>query len=166
MLRIVTFQGIVAPFSGSSRPRRVLIGWSRVLQKLTGLQLVKKFDAFYGTRRFIIAVTSSRQLSLSWAIPKYQSRSENLSVNISQQGTFWGWGVVSTWPNPQDGGPPLVGCPRLFIQHIRSYPPYWRPLLHPQPEDAPCCGDRDPLVTWDKQMHSSVKPFQISGWKC
>jgi hypothetical protein len=20
----------------------------------------------------------------------------------------------------------------------------WRPFLHPQPEDAPCCGDRDP----------------------
>jgi hypothetical protein len=22
-----------------------------------------------------------------------------------------------------------------------------RPFLHPQPEDAPCCGDRDPLIT-------------------
>jgi hypothetical protein len=27
-------------------------------------------------------------------------------------------------PNPQTGGPPTVGCPRLLIQHIRSYPPY------------------------------------------
>jgi hypothetical protein len=27
-------------------------------------------------------------------------------------------------PNPQAGGPPLVGCPRLLIQYIRSYPPY------------------------------------------
>jgi hypothetical protein len=27
-------------------------------------------------------------------------------------------------PNPQGGGPPLVGCPRLLIQYIRSYPPY------------------------------------------
>ena len=35
-------------------------------------------------------------------------------------------GVVSTSPNPQAGGPPLVGCPRLLIQFIRSYPPYWR----------------------------------------
>jgi len=32
-------------------------------------------------------------------------------------------GVVSTSPNPQAGGPPLVGCPRLLIQYIRSYPP-------------------------------------------
>ena len=37
------------------------------LEKLTGLQLVKKFPAFYGTRRFITALTSARHLSLSWA---------------------------------------------------------------------------------------------------
>jgi len=53
--------------------------------------------------------------------------------------------VVSTSPNPQAGGPPLVGCPRLLIQFIRSYPPYRRPFLYPQPEGAPCRGDRDPL---------------------
>ena len=41
---------------------------SRVLpEKLTGSQLVKKFPAFYGTRRFIAAVTSARHLSQSWA---------------------------------------------------------------------------------------------------
>ena len=34
--------------------------------KLTSLQLVKKFPAFHGTRRFITALTSVRQLSLSW----------------------------------------------------------------------------------------------------
>jgi hypothetical protein len=27
-------------------------------------------------------------------------------------------------PNSHAGGPPLVGCPRLLIQYIRSYPPY------------------------------------------
>jgi hypothetical protein len=55
-------------------------------------------------------------------------------------------GVVSTSPNPQAGGPPLVGCPRLLIQFLCSYPPYRRPFLHPQPEDAPCRGDRDPQL--------------------
>src|SRR5215510_7811592 len=59
-------------------------------------------------------------------------------------GVFSREGVVSTSPNPQAGGPPLVGCPRLLIRFIHSYPPYWRPFLHPQPEDAPCRGDRDP----------------------
>jgi hypothetical protein len=34
------------------------------------------------------------------------------------------WGVVSPPPNPQFGGPPPVGCARLLIQYIRSYPPY------------------------------------------
>ena len=44
--------------------------WSRVLlEKLTGLQLVKKFPAFYGTQKFITALTSVRHLSLSWASP-------------------------------------------------------------------------------------------------
>ena len=32
---------------------------------LTGSQLVKKFPVFYGTRRFITAITSARQLYLS-----------------------------------------------------------------------------------------------------
>jgi hypothetical protein len=32
--------------------------------------------------------------------------------------------VVSPPPTPQAGAPPSVGCPRLLIQHIRSYPPY------------------------------------------
>jgi hypothetical protein len=40
--------------------------WSRVLlEKLAGLQLVKKFLVFYGTRRFFTAFTSARHLSLS-----------------------------------------------------------------------------------------------------
>ena len=40
-----------------------------LLEKLTGLQLVKKFPAFYGTRRFITALTSVRHPFLSWASP-------------------------------------------------------------------------------------------------
>ena len=48
----------------------LLTPWSRVLlEKLTGLQLVRKFPAFHGTRRFITALTSVRHLSLSWASP-------------------------------------------------------------------------------------------------
>ena len=49
---------------------QLLTPWCRVLlQQLTGLQLVKKFPAFHGTRRFITALTSVRHLSLSWASP-------------------------------------------------------------------------------------------------
>ena len=48
----------------------LLTPWCRVLlEKLTGLQIVKKFPAFHGTRRFITALTSVRHLSLSRASP-------------------------------------------------------------------------------------------------
>ena len=44
----------------------LLTPWCRVLlEKLPGLQLVKKFPAFHGTRRFITALTSVHHLSLS-----------------------------------------------------------------------------------------------------
>jgi len=38
-----------------------------LLEKPTGSQLVRKFPAFYGTRRFITAFTTARHLSLFWA---------------------------------------------------------------------------------------------------
>ena len=50
--------------------RCVLTPWCKVLlEKLTGLQLVKKLPAFHGSRWFITALTSVRHLSLSWASP-------------------------------------------------------------------------------------------------
>jgi len=48
---------------------------------------------------------------------KCQSRYEAFFVNDSQPDTFLRWGVVSTSPNPQPGGPSLVSCPRLLIQN-------------------------------------------------
>ena len=48
----------------------LLTPWCRFrLEKPTGLQLVKKFPAFHGTRRFITALTSVHHLSLSWVSP-------------------------------------------------------------------------------------------------
>jgi hypothetical protein len=41
----------------------LLTPWSRVLlEKITGLQLVKKFPAFYGIQSFITALTSARYM--------------------------------------------------------------------------------------------------------
>jgi len=60
-----------------------------------------------------------------------------LNISVLQGGVF------GTSPNPQAGGPLLIGSPRLIIQFIHSYPPYRRPFLYPQPGDAPCRGDRD-----------------------
>jgi hypothetical protein len=89
------------------------------------LQLVKKFPAFMEPK----SPLPYPQMLDSWVI-----------LNM----WFLRRGVVSTLPNHQAGGPPLIGYPRLLIQFIHSYPPYRGPFLHPQPEDAPCRGDRDP----------------------
>ena len=46
--------------------------WNRVLEKLIGSQLVEKFVAFYGTKRFIIAFTHIQQCKVilgSYIIP-------------------------------------------------------------------------------------------------
>jgi len=60
------FKGLMTTYCGDGM--YWLTEWSRVLlEKLTGSQLVQKFAAFYGTRRFITAFTSVRHLSLSWA---------------------------------------------------------------------------------------------------
>jgi len=60
----------MATFSRSTGVRHLLTSWCRVLlEKVTGLQLVKKFPAPHGSRRFITALTSVRHLSLSWASP-------------------------------------------------------------------------------------------------
>jgi hypothetical protein len=83
----------------------------------------------------------------------YQSISPGLRLCLRifrNKDSFSRWGVVSTSPDHKAGRPPVVGCPRLLIQYIRSYPPNWRPFLHPQPEDAPCRGDRDPLISKEK----------------
>jgi len=58
-----------------------------LLEKLTGLQLVKKFPAFRRTRRFITALTSVRQLSLSWASP---------IQSIYPHPTSWRYVLIST----------------------------------------------------------------------
>jgi len=48
----------------------LLTPWCSVLlEKLTGLQLAKKFHEFHGTRKIITALTSVHHLSLSWASP-------------------------------------------------------------------------------------------------
>ena len=72
---------------------------------------------------------------------------------------FHGDALLAPRPNPQAGGPPLVGSPRLLIQFIRSYPPYRRSFLHPLPEDAPCRGDRDQLIIW-----TSITTIRNSDW--
>jgi hypothetical protein len=67
------------------------------------------------------------------------------------------WGVVRTSPNPQAGGPPLVAVRDCVFYMSSAILHIWRPFLHPQPEDLPCRGDRDPLII--------VTGTQLSLWQ-
>jgi hypothetical protein len=53
------------------------------------------------------------------SLPCLQEPSTTLYPEPDQSSPY-----LSPMPYPQAKGPPLVGCPRLFIQYIRSYPPY------------------------------------------
>jgi hypothetical protein len=75
---------------------------SRVLlEKLTCSQLVKKFPAFYGTRRFITAFTSTRYLSLSWAssiqsLPSHPTSWRSIFILSSHQRLGLPSGITSS----------------------------------------------------------------------
>jgi hypothetical protein len=95
-------------------PRKVLAGtdqvgntylltpWSRVLLEKLAVNFAasQEIPRIYGTRKFLTVPTTARHSISTWVI-----------LNMY----FLRRGVVSTSPNPQTGGPPLVCCLRLLI---------------------------------------------------
>ena len=87
---------------------RKRIPWSRVLlEKPTGLQLVKNFTEFYGTRRFITAFTKARHISYpepDQASPYPPFHFLKILVNIiltSTHGSFkWSLSLTCPHQNP------------------------------------------------------------------
>ena len=55
-----------------------------LLEKLTGSHLVKKFPAFYGTRRFITAFASARHMSISWASSIHFLPKQDSTLNLQK----------------------------------------------------------------------------------
>jgi hypothetical protein len=58
---------------------------------------------------------SQVQATCPYPEPKYQSRFEAYSLTVSQHDMSLLCGAVSTLPNAQPGGTPIVGCPQLLI---------------------------------------------------
>ena len=109
------------------RWRCILTAWSRaLLKKLIGFQLVKKFPAFNGTWRFITTFPSA-----VWI--------------FCNKIRFDGEELLAPRLTPKLEVQPLSAV-HDYLFSIFNYPAHWRPFLQPQPEDAPCCGDRDPLI--------------------
>ena len=101
----------------------LLTPWCRVrLEKLTSLQVVKKFPAFYGTRRFVTALTSVRHMSLSWANP-----------------------IQSTYPHPTSWRSILILSTHLRLGLPSSSFP---PVSPPRPSSPPLLQKESDLINY------------------
>ena len=90
-------------------------------------------------RLLTFAFQISYPFSIACVFPKDQFKSEAL-WNVS----LW-WGVIGTSPNSQFGGL----------------------ILHLQPVDMPCCGNRDPLPLWHRYtvyiiVHTESKRTKVA----
>jgi hypothetical protein len=104
----------------------------RVLEKLKGFQLVKKFPPFYGTRKFITAVTNVRHLSLSWtssiqSIPYIPRLKTHLNIILLSTPVSPKWSLYFTFPHEN----PLYASP-LPHKRYMPRPSHSSRLFHPK----------------------------------
>jgi hypothetical protein len=58
-----------------------------------------------------------------------------------KKANVYGQEFLAPRPTPKLNAHLLSSVGEMFVQYICSYPTYWRPFLHPQPEDVPCRGE-------------------------
>jgi hypothetical protein len=73
--------------------------------------------------------------------------------------------VVSILPNPKLEDHPLSDVRDCLFNIFAATLHIWRPFLHPQPEDAPCCGEMDPLGRTGRKWEDNIKmDLKEVGW--
>ena len=92
-----------------------------LLEKLTGIQLVKKFPTFYETQRFITSFTTACHLSLSWA---------RLIQSILPYRTSWRSILILSTHLPLD-------LPSGLFRSVFPTKALYTPLLFPMPATCP-----------------------------
>jgi len=106
-----------------------LLHWAVHLEKLTCFQLVKKFPAFYGNRRFITVVTSARRLvpilSHLNPIPTFHFLKIHLTINPPFKPGSPKWSLSSGFPTKTLYAPVLS-----HTRHIPR-PPHSSRFYHP-----------------------------------
>ena len=149
-----------AAWFSATGPYHVLIDyslltlWCRVLlEKLTGLQLVKKFPAFHGTRKFITALTSVRHLSLSWASPIQSIYPLSHLLQIHPNSTHPSTPRSSQWS-------PITYLPTYLLTYSMVQSPSWEANWFAASQEIPRIS-RNPKV--HNRTHKSPPPVSILG---
>jgi hypothetical protein len=95
-----------------------------LLEKLTGLQLVKKFPKFYRTRMFITAFTNASHPFLSWpslnqSLPLYPTSCRSILILSSHFNLL---GYKYFWPIPMAARSEAWACGRSLVGVAGSNP--------------------------------------------
>jgi hypothetical protein len=116
--------------------------WSwTLLERPLDVRPLDSFPAFHGTRRFNTEFTTAPHLFLSFAKKSVQVRG---SLEVFVTSFFYSEGLLTPRPTSKLEGHTLLSVYDCLFNIFAANLHIWRPFLHPQPEDAPCCGDRDP----------------------
>jgi hypothetical protein len=84
---------------------------------------------------------------------------------------FYGEELLAPRPTPKLEVHPLSAVRNCLFNVFAATPHIRRPFLHLQPEDAPCCGDRDPLIMEkfkllrENGFQNSLKNYTPTGSK-
>jgi hypothetical protein len=73
---------------------------------------------------------------------------------------FYGEKLSAPRLTPKLEGHPLSAVFNCLFNIFAATLHIWRPFLQPQPEDAPCRGDRDPLIT--VQLYPSIRKWEAA----